>query len=68
MKRLRAALMAVLPIIASAHFWYVLLAVSGVLTFAYGIAVQFGRGYGFMAFGTLALVGSEAIRNGLRRG
>lgn len=54
-------------LVVSALFWYVALAISGVLTLAYGVALQFGRGYGFIAFGALALVGSEAIRNGLRR-
>lgn len=55
-------------LIASAYFWYVALTVTGALTLAHGIAIQFGRGYGFIALGVLALVGSEAIRNGLRRG
>lgn len=53
-------------VVGSAYVWYVALVVSGVLTLAYGVALEFGRGYGLIAFGALALVGSEAIRNGLR--
>lgn len=53
--------------LASATLWYFLLALSGVLTLSYGVAIQFGRGYGLIAFGAIAILGSEAIRRGLSR-
>ena len=65
-RRLKALAYVALLVIGSAHVWYVVLVLSGVTALSYGVALQFGRGYGFIAFGALALIGSEAIRNGLR--
>lgn len=64
---LRSVFVSAATIALSAPFWYVLLSVSGVCATSLGVAVQFGAGYGLMAFGVLSLIGSELIRRGLAR-
>jgi hypothetical protein len=53
-------------VLSSASFWYVVLAVSGVLFVSSGVAMEFGYGFGLFVLGALALLGSEVIRHGMR--
>ena len=50
-----------------AVFWYLVLAVGGPLLIALGIGLQFGIGFAAIALGVLMVVGSEIVRNGMRR-
>lgn len=68
MKRATKAITLAAETLLSAQFWFVLLVISGALSLSYGVAFNFGRGYGFMAFGVLCILGSQAIRGGLTRG
>mgnify|MGYP003578263117 CR=1 FL=1 len=55
------------PLLISAYFWYVLLAVSGSCILSAGVTISYGIGYGLIAFGALSILGSEVLRRGMTR-
>jgi hypothetical protein len=55
-------------VLISAYFWYAMLATIGAFAVACGVSLQFGVGYGLIAFGVLCVLGSEVVRGGMIRG
>jgi hypothetical protein len=65
---MKTTLALLVTVLVSAYFWYVLLATVGAFAVACGVSLQFGVGYGFIAFGVLCVLGSEVVRGGMIRG
>lgn len=57
----------VLALASSAFAWYAALFLSGSVLVASGVALEFGRGFGLVAFGVFCIAGSEVIRRGMAR-
>jgi hypothetical protein len=55
------------PVLVSAYFWYVLLALFGASVLSVGVAIRYGLGHGLIALGALSIIASEMVRQGMRR-